>query len=312
MSSDQAKQGMLLAVAAYAIWGVAPLYFKLLIDFPASEILMHRVFWSVLVLALIILVTRTGSKLLTAFRHSRTRNLLLITSLLLAGNWLLFIWAINNDHLLDASLGYYINPLFNVFLGRVFLGETLRPIQQVAVGCAVFGVGFMVIAHGELPWIALVLAISFGCYGLLRKQNQTDAVTGLMLESCYMLPLAIGYAIGFATPISDMFNQDWSLNLWLVASGIITTLPLLCFNAAAKRIQYSTLGFIQYLAPTMMFLIAVILFDEPLEQSRLIMFGFVWLGLGIFTWDSISIFRKKRKNKHLAKQQQMADNNTEV
>ena len=286
---------MLLAVAAYGIWGFAPLYFKLLSDIPAPDILMHRVFWSVLVLGLIILVTRTGSQLVTALRHSRTRHLLLFTSLLLAGNWLLFIWAINNDHLLDASLGYYINPLFNVFLGRVFLGETLRPIQQVAVGCAVFGVGFMVIAHGELPWIALVLAISFGCYGLLRKQNQTDAVTGLMLESCFMLPLAIVYAIGFATPISDMLNQDWSLNVWLMASGVITTLPLLCFNAAAKRIQYSTLGFFQYLAPTMMFLIAVILYQEPLQPSRLIMFGFVWLGLAIFTWDSIRNFRRKRK-----------------
>lgn len=302
LSSDQSKQGMLLALAAYGMWGVAPLYFKFLTELPAAEIMMHRVVWSVLVLALIIVATRAGSKLVVAFRHSRVRNLLLLTSLLLSCNWLLFIWAINNDHLLDASLGYYINPLLNVFLGRLFLGEKLRPVQQIAVGCAVLGVGFMVLAHGSLPWIALVLAVSFGTYGLIRKQVQADAVTGLMAESCFMLPVALGYWIWFATPASNMFSNDWGFNLLLMASGVFTTLPLLCFNAAAKRIKYSTLGFFQYIAPTMMFAMAVWLFGEPLEQSRLIMFACVWLGLAIFTWDSLRAYRQERKAAHLAKQ----------
>lgn len=297
MSSNQAKQGMLLALAAYGMWGFAPLYFKLLVAFPAADILMHRVFWSVLVLALIIVVTRSGSQFWQVFRHTRTRNLLLITSLLLGANWLLFIWAINNNHMLDASLGYYINPLLNVFLGRLFLGERLRSMQKVAVGSAVFGVGFMVISYGSVPWIALVLACTFGVYGLMRKQVQADAVTGLMVESCLMLPIALGYAIWFASPASNMLNNDWTLNAILLASGVVTTLPLLSFNAAAKRIRYSTLGFFQYLAPTMMFLMAVWLFGEPLEQSRLVMFGFVWLGLAIFTWDSLSAYRKERKAK---------------
>lgn len=301
MSSDQTKQGMLLALAAYGMWGVAPLYFKFLTGLPAAEIMMHRVVWSVLVLALIIFVARAGGKLVAALRHTRVRNFLLITSLLLSGNWLLFIWAINNDHLLEASLGYYINPLLNVFLGRLFLGEALRPVQQLAVACAVVGVGFMLFAHGNLPWIALVLAISFGTYGLIRKQIQADAVTGLMVESCFMLPVALGYWVWFASPASDMLNNDWSFNLLLMASGVITTLPLLCFNAAAKRIKYSTLGFFQYIAPTMMFVMAVWLFGEPLEPSRLIMFACVWLGLGIFTWDSLHTYRKERKAARLAK-----------
>lgn len=303
MPANQAKQGMLLALAAYLTWGVAPLYFKLLADFPAPDILMHRVVWSVVALTFFIMAAKHWHKVRAALRSKKIVLTLLICGLLLAGNWLVFIWAVNNDHLLDASLGYYINPLLNVFLGRMFLGEKLRPMQQVAVGLAFVGVVTLIVSYGNLPWIALFLAISFGIYGLLRKKIPVESMPGLLIESCMMLPFAVYFWFFHGAPNSNMIANSWDINLILLSAGLVTTIPLICFNAAAKRIKYSTLGFFQYIAPSMMFLMAVILFGEPLDEARLITFGFVWFGLFVFSLDSWRYYQKERKlNKSTSRQ----------
>jgi len=220
--------------------------------------------------------------------------------LLLGANWLLFIWAINNDHILDASLGYYINPLINVFLGRLFLGERLRNLQRVAVGLAVIGVAILIFSYGHVPWIALVLAGSFSVYGLLRKQVAVDSLPGLFIETLMLSPFAIIYWVFFGSEYSNLFNNDATLNTLILAAGIVTTAPLLCFTAAARRIMYSTLGFFQYIGPTLMFILAVYLYGEPLEESRLVTFGFVWFALILFSADSLVNYRSQRKARKLA------------
>ena len=286
---------MLLAIAAYGMWGFAPMYFKLLLAMPAAEILMHRIVWSMLILVILIVVSKQLNKVKIALRDNKVLRTLLLSGILLAGNWLLFIWAINNDHLLDASLGYYINPLLNVFLGRVFLGERLRSLQKVAVGLAVTGVLILIISFGQVPWIALILAASFGIYGLLRKQVAVDSMPGLLIETAMMLPFAVLYWWLYGSATSDMFNNDMGLNLILICAGIVTTAPLLCFTAAARRLMYSTLGFFQYIGPSIMFVLAVFLYAEPLYMARIVTFAFVWLALALFSFDSYRAYRKNRR-----------------
>ena len=298
MQRDQTKAGVLLAISAYSMWGFAPMYFKLLQSMPALEILLHRIVWSVVVLFALILVLRHHHKVVSALKNKKVVTTLLLSGLLLAGNWLLFIWAVNNDHLLDASLGYYINPLLNVLLGYLFLGERLRKLQQVAVVMATIGVAFLVISVGRLPWIALVLAGSFGVYGLMRKKVAVESIPGLYVESLMMLPFAIWFWWAMASPASNMLNNNSEMNLILIAAGVVTTAPLLCFTAAARRIQYSTLGFFQYIGPSIMFLLAVFLYGEPLDENRLITFGFVWSALILFSFDSWRAYQIKNRPVH--------------
>ncbi|GAC04423.1 chloramphenicol-sensitive protein RarD [Paraglaciecola chathamensis S18K6] len=277
------------------MWGIAPMYFKLIGQVPAMEILMHRIIWSVLVLVLLVAVTGKINKVKQAILNPKVMQILLISGLLLAANWFIFIWAINNNHLLDASLGYYINPLLNVFLGRLFLGERLRRMQKVAVGLALSGVAYFIVSYGQLPWVALALAGTFGIYGLLRKQVAVDSLPGLLIESVFLLPPAIVYWIWFAGEYSNMLTNDLPLNITLICAGIVTTAPLLCFTAAAKRIMFSTLGFFQYIGPSLMFVLAAAVYGEPLDNSKLVMFAFVWLALGLFSYDSLRQYQKVKK-----------------
>ena len=243
--NNDTKVGVFSAIAAYTMWGFAPMYFKHLDSLSAMEVLMHRVVWSAVVLVLLIMGLRQFDKVTKAIRSLKVMAILLAAGLLLGANWLLFIWAINNDHLLDASLGYYINPLINVLLGYVFLQERLRRLQLVAVGLAALGVIVLLVSFGQLPWIALVLAVSFSIYGLLRKQVSVESMPGLFIETLMMLPIAIYYWSMFGTQASNMMTNTLSANVWLIAAGVVTTAPLLCFTAAARRIRYSTLGFFQ-------------------------------------------------------------------
>lgn len=298
--ANAAQVGVICAIAAYSMWGIAPVYFKQLIVLPAAEILMHRVIWSALLLIGLIAGLKQWPKVIAAFNNKRVMQILFVAGLLLGANWLLFIWAINNDHILDASLGYYINPLINIFLGRLFLGERLRMLQRVAVGLAVVGVAVLVFSYGHVPWIALVLAGSFSVYGLLRKQVAVDSLPGLFIETLMLSPFAIVYWVFFGSQYSNLFNNDTSLNLLILAAGIVTTAPLLCFTAAARRIMYSTLGFFQYIGPTLMFVLAVYLYGEPLEEARLVTFGFVWFALLLFSADSLVNYRQQRKMRKLA------------
>ena len=299
MHQQQAKTGVLLAIAAYSMWGVAPMYFKLLQHMPSLEILMHRVVWSALILVLLALGLKQWPKVKAALFDRRVMGILFIAGILLAFNWLLFIWAVNNDFILDASLGYYINPLLNVFLGRLFLGERLRSLQKFAVGLAVTGVAVLVISFGQVPWIALMMAGSFGVYGLLRKTVKVDALPGLLIETMMMLPAALIYWMWFASDASNLASNGTYENTILICAGIVTTAPLLCFTAAARRIMFSTLGFFQYIGPSIMFILAVFLYGEPFEPARMVTFGFVWTALLIFSYDSLRQYQVSKRSAKL-------------
>ena len=295
MPESNARQGVLFAISAYTMWGIAPLFFKQLVDIPAPEILIHRIMWSFLLLFGLLVAMRRLSNTVAVLRNPKQLCVLALTSVLLGGNWLLFIWAVNNDHLLDASLGYYINPLLNVALGMMFLSERLRRLQWFAVALALTGVVIQLVSFGSFPVIAFTLAISFGIYGLLRKKLNVDAMSGLLLESLILLPFALGYWIFFAdSSYADMTNNAWNMNTLLIAAGAVTTAPLLCFIAAAQRLKYSTLGFFQYIGPSLMFILAVSLYGEVFTAEKAVTFGFIWAALVVFSFDGIRNNRKKK------------------
>lgn len=295
MNDKSVKAGVIFALAAYSMWGVAPMYFKLLTSVPALEIVMHRIVWSVLVLCFLLAVRKKFSQVIKAIQDPKIITILSISGLLLAVNWLIFIWAVNNDQMLDASLGYFINPLFNVLLARFFLQESLTRLQLLAVLVALTGVAFLIFSYGQLPWIALALAVSFSIYGLLRKKVAVDSMPGLLIESCIMLPFALLYWLVMDTSSGNLLANSLDLNITLLLAGVVTTAPLLCFTAAARRIRYTTLGFFQYIGPSLMFLLAVLHYQEPLDLTRIVTFVLVWSGLLIYVYDSLRVYRKSKR-----------------
>jgi len=301
MTSEQqarSKQGVLLAIAAYTMWGIAPIYFKAIIEVAPLEILSHRIIWSFVFLAFLLHLGKRWKVVVKVLTHKKSMLFLTITSLLVATNWLIFIWAVNSEHMIDASLGYYINPLFNVLLGMFFLGERLRKLQWFAVLLAFIGVAIQIVAFGRVPVVALALATSFSCYGLLRKKINLDAQTGLFIETMIILPAALIYLTFIAdSPTSSLLNNDLNLNLLLLTAGIVTTLPLLCFNGAATRIMLSTLGFFQYIGPSLMFLLAVFIYNEPFSADKAITFAFIWGALFVFSLDGLKFANQNRKKR---------------
>ncbi len=294
---SEIRSGAFFAAAAYTIWGISPVYFKAISAVAPLEIVCHRVVWSVFFLALLLFQQKKWHVIKTIFSERRTLTTLLCTSLLICLNWLIFIWAVNNNHVLDASLGYYINPLINILLGMIFLGERLRFLQWLAVALASIGVAIQVIRFGAIPWVALALAITFGCYGLLRKKILIDTITGLFFETVILLPVAVVYLAGFSEKgFALMAHSSLWLDALLIAAGLITTIPLLCFTAAAARLRLSTLGFFQYIGPSLMFLLALTFYDEPFKIDSGITFAFIWTALVLFTLD---VFRKNRKAQKL-------------
>lgn len=293
---QRAKQGALFAIGAYTMWGIAPIYFKSLADVSALEILSHRIVWSFILLAVLLHFGRGWRNVRDVMASKVKMTYLFFTSIVIATNWLIFIWAVNANHMLDASLGYYINPLLNVLLGMIFLGERLRKMQWFAVALACGGVIVQLIAFGSVPVVAIVLAFSFGCYGLLRKKVNLDAQTGLFVETLLLLPIAAIYLIGIAeTATSNMALNDTTLNLLLIAAGVITTLPLLCFTGAATRLKLSTLGFFQYIGPSLMFLLAVLVYGEAFTADKAITFAFIWSALVVFSFDGLKNNRQIKK-----------------
>jgi chloramphenicol-sensitive protein RarD len=296
---QQTRQGIIYAVGAYLMWGVAPMYFKMLQPVTALEILSHRILWSFVLLTLLVYFGRQWPLARIILKDKRKLAYLSLTSLLIGGNWLIFIWAVNHDHMLDASLGYYINPLLNVLLGMVFLKERLRKPQWLAVGLAFCGVAVQLILFGSVPVVAITLAISFGLYGLLRKKIALHAQVGLFIETLLLFPIAAIYLFWIAdTPTSHMGNNDWQLNLLLMMAGVVTTAPLLCFTAAATRLKLSTLGFFQYIGPSLMFLLATLLYGEPLTPDKIITFTFIWGALVVFTLDGLKHHRRQIPEEH--------------
>lgn len=298
MLDSEHRKGIVFAICAYTLWGFAPLYFKLLGQVSATEILIHRVIWSFVFVTMLTMAFGGFARLRQVLKRPKQLMVLTLTSILIAANWLLFIWAINNDHMLDASLGYFINPLVNVMLGMAFLGERLRKLQWFAVALAASGVMVQLISFGSIPLVSLGLAGSFALYGLLRKKVNVDAKTGLLVETAILFPVALIYLLAnVGGSLTHMMTNEMSLNLLLLAAGIVTTIPLLCFAAAAVRIPLSVLGFLQYLGPTIMFILAVTLYGESFDLEKGITFLFIWGALVVFTID---MFYKRKQQQATA------------
>lgn len=276
------RRGFLLGIAAYGLWGVLPIYFKAIAGVAAVDIVAHRILWSLPFLALLLFATRGWGGVVQAIRRRRTLLLLLFTAMLIATNWLLYVHAVTSGHILAGSLGYYLNPLANVLLGRFILKERLSGLQWAAI--AIAAAGIMALAGGALGqlWISLTLAVTFATYGLLRKIALVDSVAGLAIETAMLFPLAIAWLawrLVAGEPALGSTNGETAL---LLLAGVVSTIPLLLFTAAARRLPYSTLGMLQFLAPTLQFVCAVWLYGEPFGRAHAIAFGAIWVALALY------------------------------
>jgi chloramphenicol-sensitive protein RarD len=293
-----ARAGVFYGVAAYLAWGLVPLYFKLVAHVPSLAVLAHRVVWSVAFLLVVIAVQRRFPELRAAVRSRRLLGTLLVTSLLVAGNWLSFIYAVSTGQVLQASLGYFILPLVAVLLGMVFLHERLRPWQAAALALAAAGVLNLVIRQGVVPWLSLTMAITFAFYGLLRKLAAVAPLVGLTVETTLLLPPALAVVAwqvmrdASGTPGGGSgAGVDVATYPLLMLAGIVTAVPLLWFATAAKRLRLATLGFLQYIAPTCQFLLAVLVYDEPFTRVQAISFACIWTALVLYSVDSMMALR---------------------
>jgi len=287
------KKGIFYALGAYFSWGLLPVYWKALEIVPALQILGHRIVWSFALIGVIILVRREWG----TFRHSiGSSSTLLYTGLasgLLGVNWLVYIWAVNSDHIVESSLGYFINPLVSVLLGVIFFKEKLRSTQWVAVGLAALGVLYLTFYYGTPPWISLVLALTFGFYGLLKKKSSLEALHGLGLEMTFLFLPALAYLLFVQTQGNGSFVQDGlATTLLLVITGVVTALPILLFGFAARSIPLSMVGLLQYIAPTLQFLLGVLVYAEPFTHQRLVGFSIIWLALLIYWLEGLAFHRR--------------------
>ncbi len=280
-------RGIASAAAAYVLWGMFPLYFRELAAVPPTEVLVHRVLWSALFVLIVLAWRGQWRWIAGVVRQPRVLAAFAATALLLSANWLTYIWAVNNGHVVDSSLGYFITPLVNVLLGYTVLGERPRRMQWIALGLAGAGVAWLTWQVGSLPWIALVLAATFGCYGLLRKIAVLGALEGLALETLWLLPFALAAAALWwgGAGSASLPPPDLRTALWLVGVGPVTAVPLLLFAAGARRISMTTLGLLQYLGPTIQFILGVWVFDEPFAANRLVGFGLIWTALALYSAD---------------------------
>jgi chloramphenicol-sensitive protein RarD len=295
MNRDYAV-GIGYAVLAYSLWGVLPLYWKQLEHLPSLEILAHRVIWSFVFVMLLLLGKGYGKQLKSLLSGRKVILALTLSALLISANWLIYIWAVNHDHVIEASLGYYMNPLVNVLLGMFFLKERLRPFQWVSIGLAFAGVLLLTVHYGKVPWIALSLALSFGFYGLAKKLAPVEALVGLTCETAILVPIALLYLADLQWKGAGTFGHVSStVTLYLIFSGVATALPLLWFAQSARRISLTLLGFIQYLSPTISLLLGVFLFKEPFTSLHLLSFACIWGALAIYTWSGLSTMRAERR-----------------
>jgi chloramphenicol-sensitive protein RarD len=296
-SSDSRRRetliGVFYAASAFLIWGLSPVYWKTMQAVPALEIVTHRVILSFFILLVLTLAQRRGVELAEVLKTPRTLLILIATTLLVSVNWLLYIWAVNAGYMLQASLGYYINPLVNVLLGMVFLKERLRRPQVLAVLLACAAVAFRTVSYGQFPWIALTLAFSFGSYGLIRKVAPVSPLVGLTVETLLLTPIGVAYLIYLERQdIGALFHGDLALDALLIGTGLVTAIPLLFFNLAAQRINLSTVGLMQYIAPSGMFLLAVLVYKESFTTVQLWTFALIWVALAIYSIDSLRTYRR--------------------
>ena len=296
--------GIAFGIGAYGLWGLLPLYFFVLQPAGAVEIVANRVVWSLIFCTLLITVTRSWRALTGAFRDRSVFATLAIAAALIAVNWLTYTYGVTTGQAVEASLGYFINPLVSVLLGVFVLKEKLRPLQWAAVGIGFIAVGVLTVSYGKLPWIALTLAVSFGLYGFVKKRvgPKVDAVTSLSVETMVLTPLAVATMVWLGVSGTATLTSHGAGHLWLlVASGVITAVPLLFFGASARRLPMTTIGLLQYFAPVLQFIVALVVFREAMTPERWIGFGVVWLALLVLTVDMLRATRKNSLAKKLAR-----------
>nr|WP_295373361.1 EamA family transporter RarD [uncultured Sphingosinicella sp.] len=302
MTNDHARArgGLLLGLGAYLLWGVLPLYFKALGHVRPTEIVAHRILWSLIFLGALVAIWGRLPQIRAAIANRRALLTLVLTAALIGVNWLIWIWAVLNGHVLEGSLGYYLNPLVNVLLGVVVLKERLSRARQIAVGLACAGVAVLAWGAGSGLWISLTLAVTFALYGFLRKVAPVESLEGLTIETAILAPIALGWILWLEQAGTGGLGIDRFTTILLVLAGAVTAVPLLLFNAAAKRLPYSTLGFLQYIAPSLQFLLAVLLFGERLTTAHLICFGAIWTALVIFAAEGWRIGRANARERAAA------------
>lgn len=294
MPAVNPQRGYILGLSAFTLWGLFPLYFKAISAIPSVEIIVHRVLWSALFGSLLLMFWKHPGWWRELRENPKRLAILALSGSLIAVNWLVYVWAVNNGRMLETSLGYYINPLVNVMLGMLVLGERLRRMQWLAVGLAATGVAQQVWQVGSLPWVSLAIACTFAFYGLVRKRAPVAALPGLVVETWILVPIAAGWLL--LNPMAYTEQAEfWATSdaLWLIAAGPITLLPLICFNAAARHLPYTTMGFLQYIAPTIVLTLAVLVFDEHLASSTLVTFAFIWAGLAFYSIDAWITMRRR-------------------
>ncbi len=295
-SPASSPTGIAAAVAAFLLWGVLPIYWKALLAVESPEILCHRIVWSAVFTALVLLAAGRFHEVRVALASAKSVSMLLLSSVLVSINWGVYIWAVNHEHVVEASMGYYITPLVNVLLGLMFLKDRLRRLQWIAVGFALAGVVVMVADFGKLPWIALTLAFSFGLYGLVRKVAAVQPVPGLFLETLLLSLPAGAYILWQESHgAGGLVTGDTMQIILLIGAGAVTSIPLLLFTFGARRLTLPTIGIAQYLAPTCMFLLGVFLYHEPFGATKLITFAFIWTGVAVYVADGLIQQRTVRR-----------------
>ncbi len=294
MEDREELKGIYYAVIAFVIWGLVPVYFKAVQHVDPLEVVSHRIIWSAFFLAVVLLITGQLLHTVKAVLQPKLLFGLLFSALVILVNWLVFIWAVGQERIVETTLGYFINPLINMVFGFFLFSERMRPLQWFAVGLVAIGVLYQLVLFGEIPWVALVLAFSFSAYGVLRKKIQIDAAGGLFIETLWLLPLASGY-LSYLFVTGDLqFLSEGEMTFWLlIISGLVTSAPLLAFAAGASRISLTLLGIIQYMGPSIAFLIAVFYYNEPMDLKRLVTFILIWIAIVVFTLEGIAYQKKK-------------------
>lgn len=289
------NSGIWYALGAYVLWGLFPIYWKWLGHVPAIQVIGHRIGWSFILLMIVIFATKQWTKFRSAL-SPRVLGIYLVAGILLSLNWLIYVWGVNSEHVVETSLGYFINPLLSVLLGMIFLKERLRPMQWLPIGLAALGVVYLTWTYGSLPWIALSLAFTFGFYGLVKKTSPLGSLYGLTLETGLVFIPALGYLIYVQSAGEAAFGHTGVVSdLLMVGAGVVTTIPLLMFASAAKRIPLTMVGIMQYIAPTIQFLIGVLIYREPFTTTRFIGFSLVWVALIVFWVEGVHARRARKR-----------------
>ena len=298
LSGKSQSKGIVYAIASYALWGILPLYWKALKQIDAGEILASRILWSFVFFSLILLIVGGLRDLKQVFSNSKKMLGVFLGALLITANWFIYIWAVNSNQVIEASLGYYINPLFTVVLGLIVLKEQIDRWQIFSLLLALLGVIVITVQYGKVPWVALLLAISFGLYGLVKKLSDLTSIIGLTMETMLIAPVALGYIVYKQVEgTSSLIALPLNVSVLVVLSGVVTAIPLLLFAQGAKCVPLSTMGFIQYLSPTISLLLGIFLFKEVFTRVDFISFGLIWLALGIYSFsrkDFLNFMLKKR------------------